>query len=187
MTFLLTAVGLMLLCSLWTAYDVSAEHTVDHRYTIWGYVKDADDVPLKGISVAITDGRENRLGVARTGAHGRYSIRLHLHNSDLGRLLSVEANNVSRQLRVTFSPNNITSVRTHRVDFLGRQAVETLRPDRALTTYILLAIGAAAVIIPAFLYVRGRAKRKRRPKESARRRQGPAVNAPARRRPQKKK
>ena len=186
MTSLLTAVGLMLLCSLWTAYDVSAEHTVDHRYTIWGYVKDADGAPLKGISVAITDGRENRLGVARTGANGRYSIRLHLHNSDLGRLLSVEANNVSRQLRVTFSPNNITSARTHRVDFLGRQAVEILRPDRSLTTYMLLAIGAAAVIIPAFLYVRGRAKRQRRPPGSARRGQGPA-KAPARRRPRKKK
>ena len=186
MTSLMTAVGLMLLCALWTAHDVSAEHTMDHRYTIWGYVKDADGAPLKGTLVAVTDGRETRLGVARSGANGRYSIRLHLHNSDIGRLLGVEANNVSRQFRVTFSPNNITSVRTHRVDFLGRQAVEILRPDRSLTTYILLAIGAAAVIIPAFLYVTGRVKRKRRPKGSARRRQGPA-KAPARRRPRKKK
>ena len=39
MTPLITAVGLVILCALWTANEVSAEHSVDHRYIIWGYVK----------------------------------------------------------------------------------------------------------------------------------------------------
>ncbi len=176
----------MILFALCMADDISAEHTADHRYIIWGYVKDADGAPLKGVLVAVTDSRETRREGARSVANGRYSIQLHLHNSDLGRLLGVEANNVSRKIRVTFNPNNVTSTRRHRVDFLGRQAVEILKPDHSLTTYMLLAIGAVVVIVSAFLYITGRAKRKRRPKGSVRRRQGSA-RAPARRRPRKKK
>ncbi len=176
----------MLLYALWSAHNANAEHTADHRYRIWGYVKNANGAPLEDIPVAVADRQGSRLKVARSDANGRYSMQLHLHNKDLGRLLNVEANSVSHQIQVVFDPDNTTRTRTHRVDFIGSQAVETLQPARSFTTYILLAIGACVVIIPAFLYFTGHTKRTGRGKEGARRRRG-SKQEPARRQRREKK
>ncbi len=158
----------IILVAFWTATTVRAEHSEDHRYTIWGYVKDTEGTPVKDTLVAVSNSQGVRLGIARTGRNGLYSLRLHLHNSDLGRQLAVEAHDVSHQIRITFDPDNTTRIRKHRIDFLGNQALETLSSNRSLTSYILLAIGAAIVIIPACLYVTGRTKRKARTNASGR-------------------
>lgn len=75
---LLLAVSIVLLWDLWETHDATAEHTVDHRYTIWGYVKDASGTPLRDVMVAVADSGGSRLGVAHSSTKGRYSIQLHL-------------------------------------------------------------------------------------------------------------
>lgn len=176
---------IMILVALWAASKVYAEHTEDHRYTIWGYVKDADGVPIKDASVTIADRLGARLGVTRSGARGRYSIRLHLHNHDLGQQLAIEAQGISHPIRVRFDRNDTSSSRLHRVDFLGQQALEVLAPERSRTPYVVLAVGVA-VLIPAFLYVRSRRKTAERPK-TARRRRPKSAKAGARQRSSRKK
>jgi hypothetical protein len=149
----------IVLCGLWATHDAHAEHTVDHRYTIWGYVKDADGAPIQDALVVISDRPDVRLGVARTNTHGQYRVQLHLHNSDLGRQLTIEAHQVSHRLRVTFDPDDTFSERRHRVDFLGAQVHETLPTAGSLTPYVLGVVGVAVVGVPALWYVRGRGKR----------------------------
>jgi hypothetical protein len=107
--------------------------------------------------------------------HGWYRIQLHVHNSDLGRLLHVEANHVTRQIRVTFDPQDRTSERRHRVDFLGTQASDVPLTPRDSPPYGLLALGVVVVFVPPFLYFR---LRKSRPAQSAGRR-GQATARPA--------
>jgi hypothetical protein len=173
----------VMLAVLAAGSNVHAEHTADHRYTVWGYVTNADGEPIKDALVAVTERPDVRLGTVRTSANGRYSMRLHLHNSDLGRLLTVEANNVSYQIRVPFDPDNTTSERSHRVDFRGSQAQEILPSYRSLIPSILLALGAAVVLVPALRYVTGRGKHKGR----AARQKRWSAGAPARRRSPPKK
>lgn len=159
---------------------VRAEHTVDHRYTIEGYVRNADGTPRPHEVVAVTDRPDTRLGVVSTETNGWYRIQLHVHNSDLGRLLTVEANHVTRQIRITFDPQDTTSERRHRVDFVGIQASDVPMTPGASPPYALLALGAAVMLVPAFLYFR---RRKLRPAQSAgRRRQDTARPAAGRRR-----
>lgn len=146
---------------LWPASPVMAEHTADHRYTIVGYVKQADGTPRPNTLVSVRERQGARLGVASTEASGWYSLRLHLHDSDLGRLLTVEANNVARQIRVTFDPNDGTTERLQRVDFVGPQALEIPLAQRSLIPYILLALGAAVGLIPASLYVTSHRKKQK--------------------------
>ena len=163
---------------------VHAEHEADHRYTVWGYVKDGDGAPIQQALVVVTDSRGTRLKTTHAGANGRYTMQLHLHNNDLGRLLVVETGDVSHQIRVAFDPDNSTSLRKHRVDFLGSQALETLPSKSSFMPYMLLAIGAVVVLIPALRYITGRGKS---PDRSASRRRGKSAKARARRRAPKRK
>jgi hypothetical protein len=154
---------------------VRAEHTVDHRYTIEGYVRIADRTPRPHEVVAVADRPDARLGVTSTGTNGWYRIQLHIHNSDLGRLLHVETNHVTRQIRVTFDPQDMTSQRRHRVDFLGTQASDVPLTPRNALPYALLALGVVVVCVPPFLYFR---RRKSRPAQNAGRR-AQAIARPA--------
>jgi len=159
---------------------VRAEHTADHRYTIEGYVSNADGTPRPQELVAVMDRPDTRLGVAHTGSNGWYRIQLHLHHSDLGRLLTVEANQVRRQIRVTFDPQDTTSERRHRVDFVGTQVRDAPLPLSSSPSYALLGLGAVVVLLPVLLYLR---RRKTRPtRHTGRRRQDTARPVPGRRR-----
>lgn len=143
-------------CTLGMSGMVHAEHTADHRYTIEGYVSNADGTPRPHELVAVMDRPDTRLGVAHTGSNGWYRIQLHLHNSDLGRLLTVEANHVTRQIRVTFDPQDTTSERRHRFDFIGTQVRDAPLTPGASPPYVLLGLGATVVLLPVFLYLRRR-------------------------------
>ena len=110
----------MLLFVVRVAREVRATHGPDHRYTVTGYVMHADGMPLTNISVVVRDQQGTRLGTTRTGARGQYSILLHLHTPDRGRVFTVEAHKVSRQIRVTCDPDDTISPRVHRLDILSQ-------------------------------------------------------------------
>lgn len=167
-------------CTLGMSGMVHAEHTADHRYTIEGYVSNADGTPRPHEPVAVMDSPNTRLGVTHTGSNGWYRIQLHLHNSDLGRLLTVEANQVTRQIRVTFDPQDATSERRHRVDFVGTQVRDAPLTPGASPPYVLLGLGATVVLLPVLLYLR---RRKTLPtRHTGHRKQGTARPAAGRRR-----
>jgi hypothetical protein len=167
-------------CTVGMSGMVYGEHTVDHRYTIEGYVSNADGTPRPHELVAVMDRPDTRLGVAYTGSNGWYRLQLHLHNSDLGRLLTVETNQLRRQIRVTFDPQDATSERRHRVDFVGAQVRDAPLIPGASPPYVLLGLGAVVVLLPVLLYLRHRKTRPAR--HTGRRRQDTARPAPGRQR-----
>lgn len=105
------------------AAPVRAEHEVDHRYEVTGYVRGADQRPFDGLPVDIRkDGQ--LIGSGRTDSEGRYSVRLHLHDSDIGGSLSVRAGKHQAQVRMQAERGNRSTQRVHYVNFIGGEVRE---------------------------------------------------------------
>lgn len=111
----------MMLCLL--ASSVQAEHEVDHRYEIRGYLLDENDRGIADQDVIAFDGT-NPLARGKTDSSGYYSLHLHLHNEDNGRRLRLRAGLHQADLRVTFDPGDLTTIRVHDANFVGGKFVE---------------------------------------------------------------
>ncbi len=94
-----------------------ATHDVQHRYTITGYVTDAQGAPLASTLVEMTLLGGQPAGEARTDRNGRYSIVVHAHNEAAGRRYWVTANGVTHAARFEFDPDDVVTERGRRIDF----------------------------------------------------------------------
>jgi len=121
------------------ALPAQAEHQANHRYTVRGYVRDAQAQPLGETGVNVQMGSE-RTGAGRTDTDGSY--RIQLHDSGIGRRLDVRAAGHEGRVRVTATRGDTVTERVHDVDFLGGDPVkgEVARPGVPGWTY-----GAATV------------------------------------------
>ena len=109
--------GWLLLTNAW------ADHEPDHRYNIRGYVLDANQNAIVGITVqAFSEG--SSLGSSKTDADGYYSLHLHLHNSDNRRVLKLRVGTQEAELRVKVDVTNNTSARIHEANFVGDKYIE---------------------------------------------------------------
>jgi hypothetical protein len=95
---------------------VSAEHEPNHRFTIMGEVVDVNGNPVPGVEVTATDTRIGLSEVGVTDGSGRYSIQLHLHDENLGDVLTISARGVIYEDKVAFSPQDL---RTERIMVLN--------------------------------------------------------------------
>jgi len=133
------------------ASNVWAEHEVDHRYIIRGYVLDENQRGIGNLNVDVLhDG--SLLGSSKTDSGGYYSIHLHLHNTDKGNILNLRAGPYRSELRVTFDPGDISTQRVHEANFVAGKYVEgSLGLFRIPTwSYVvggLLALGVIVVIL----------------------------------------
>lgn len=117
---LLIAVVLAALAAPFAAY---AEHEANHRYTLRGYVLDAQRRPVADAPVSVRMGGQ-LVGSARTDSEGFYSIRAHLHDTDLGRKLTVRAGEHQAEVRMQGTPGDLTTERIHHVNLVGGELVE---------------------------------------------------------------
>jgi len=134
-----------------TITNVWAEHEVDHRYNIRGYVLDENQQGISNLNVQVFYGN-SLLENGKTDFGGYYSIHLHLHNSDNRRILRLRAGPYETELRVTFDPGDINTLRVHHANFINGEYVEgTLGRFRIPTWWYavggLLALGAIVVIL----------------------------------------
>lgn len=127
----------------------SAEHEADHRYIVEGYVLDARENPRADVKVAVT-ADEGLLGEAVTDRRGFYRIRLHLHNSDLGKQLSVKIGDRETGIEVSFDPGDTETDRVHDLNFIGADTTEVDLGSRGFPTWAYMVIG----IMILFLLVR---------------------------------
>jgi len=100
-----------------------AEHEVDHRYNIRGYVLDENQQAIKGVKVNALDGG-SLLASSTTDTDGYYSLHLHLHNTDNRRKLRLRTGQNEAQLRVTFDPEDLNTLRVHDANFVAGKFVE---------------------------------------------------------------
>jgi hypothetical protein len=102
---------------------VWAEHEVDHRYNIRGYVLDQNQQGISNQDVRVFSD-SSLLASTRTDSAGYYSLHLHLHNSDNRRVLKLHAGSDQADLRVTFDPTDTTTLRVHEANFIGGEYIE---------------------------------------------------------------
>lgn len=141
--------------------QLRAEHEVDHRYNIRGYLLDAGERGIVDQEVKVYDS-DKLLGTGETDSSGYYSIHLHLHDADLRRKLTLRAGSSQAQLRVTFDPNDKTTVRVHEANFVGGKFVEGDLGRIRLPPWIYVLVGLVAIgFILVMLEKRRRAKLRR--------------------------
>lgn len=100
-----------------------AEHEVDHRYLVQGYVLDANEVAIPDLDVQVS-GDGAVLARGKTDGAGFYSLHLHLHNEDNRRRLSLRAGPNLAEIRVSFDPGDLSTPRVHDASFVGGKLVE---------------------------------------------------------------
>lgn len=146
------------------ATTVAAEHEADHRYDVRGYVLDAKKNPRTGVPVSILMD-DRTLGSGRTDGEGYYSVRLHLHDSDIGRPLTVRAGNAQADIRMQAKHGDQATARIHHVNFVGSEFVEEKLSAGSIPTWAYIA--AAPVVLWGVVYVTGATRRKIRRTRSA--------------------
>lgn len=168
-SIIIAIIGVAVLLLLY-AGTAAAEHEADHRYDIRGYVMDAQKNPRSGVPVTVLMG-DQTIGSGRTDSKGYYSVRLHLHDSDIGRMLSVRAGDAQAEIRMQAKRGDQTTARLHHVNFVGRKHVEEKLTAGSIPAWAYIA--AAPVLLWGVVYVTGATRRKvRRAKSSQRKKKG---------------
>lgn len=146
---------------------VGAEHEADHRYTVEGYVLAADQNPLANVPVVIRLGTD-RSARGTTDKSGHYSLRLHVHNADLGKRIMISAGAHKSDIAITFDPGDATTSRIHYANFLGESFSET-RITRGLDQWrFMIWIVVAVVAIGVVAWgSRARKRQKKRQRQHA--------------------
>lgn len=126
-----------------------AEHEANHRYSVRGYVLDDERKPLADAPVSLRLGTEV-VGSDRTDSDGYYSIRAHLHDSDIGKTLTLRAGEQRAEIRMQGEPGDLTTERIHHVNIVGGALVESELdqggvPGWAYAAGALLLAGASIV------------------------------------------
>ena len=124
-----------------------ATHEVDHRFTVYGYVRDDRGKAVKGERVIVVDDRTDQANTAFTDSDGYYEALLHLHNQDMGDEITVMVGDQKKNIRATFDPEDKAAERKVRVDF-GAPAttVETSTPAWKYGVAALVAVGLVIAI-----------------------------------------
>ena len=109
-----------------------AEHEVQFRYTVLGYVKDASGKPRKGVALEVMRQKTGLSYPGETDASGLYVIVTRMADESLGERLLVRAGPRSLQVAAKFDPADHAAERGTRVDFTGAKVVE--RPELFTST-----------------------------------------------------
>jgi len=159
MRVLILVVFCMAFSSVW------AEHEVDHRYNIRGYILDKNEQPISNQNVQVFDGSQ-MLAEGKTDSAGFYSLHLHLHNSDKGRKLRLRSGSNEAEIRATFDVDDLSTLREHDANFVGDEFIEAALNRFRIPPW---SYPLAGLIIVAFIAVKleKRRKRKLREKHSA--------------------
>lgn len=115
---------LMALAVAVTTVPVGAEHTVDTRYVVLGFVKDARGKLIRGREVEVI---RNKTGFTYTGVtdhQGFFVIVVRLADDGAGETLTVRVDQLSTSITARFDPANHTEDRGTRVDLDGSKFIE---------------------------------------------------------------
>jgi uncharacterized protein YeaO (DUF488 family) len=104
-----------------------AEHEVQFRYTVLGYVKDASGKPRKGVALEVTRQKTGLSYPGETDGSGLYVIVTRMADESQGEPILVRAGPRSLRITAQFDPANHAAERGTRVDFTGAKAAE--RPE----------------------------------------------------------
>ena len=158
--------AVLALCLAATAAPSRADHEADHRYTVRGYVLDADEQPLAGERVVVS--REGRsLGAGLVESDGFYSVQMHLHDEDIGSELTVAVAGNSATIRMEADIGDDHSERIHWASFVGDRFSEDALGRFRMPGWGWALIGVAGIVLIAWAGDRVQRARKKRARAEA--------------------
>lgn len=138
-----------------------AEHEVDHRFIVEGYVCSGDGKVMANQEVMVKDTRISLGKTTYTDSDGFYSVRLHLHNENQGDPILVAAGEREQHITAKFDPKDLKVERKTTVNFgSGCEGAQ-----RGSGRWVYYGIGVGLAGIAAF----AGAKMLRKPRRSAKR------------------
>lgn len=164
----ITVVALLLIAGFLPAATL-AEHEVDHRYNVTGFVLDGDRQPVANSAVNIRMGNKT-IGTQTTSPQGYYNIRLHLHDDDFGQKLVIKSGTDEATITVKLTPGDNATPRIHYANLVGGRLVEEplSKPRYAVWVYIT---PVAVVLVLSLAYVIEQRRKRARRRQSAKQRQ----------------
>lgn len=126
--------GVMLLAAV-----AGAEHRVDSRFVVLGYVVDAGGAPVAGQAVELV---RNKTGFSyrdETDAQGFFVLIARLGDESVGEALTLRVGPRSTRVTARFDPANPVDERGTRVDLVGAGFVERAASFRATLARYLAA------------------------------------------------
>ena len=146
---------------------VQGEHTAEHRFRVYGKVYDNSGNPLSG-NVYIKDAADRILGMTEASGSGYYTIRLHLHNSNLGDKLFVQSKGGTQELIVRFDPDDKTTPRMAEVNF------GVVPPSTGWSSNRPLLVGIATLAVASTFYFVMKKRKQQKKRHDKKKRRGPA-------------
>jgi len=150
--------GILLLLAMFPAH---ADHEPDHRYEVEGYLLDANRQPLPGIGLSISSSGQI-LGSTSSDSDGFYYLKLHLHDSSIGRKLVLNTADYSGTIIMTATAGDKTTRRLHYANFIAGKLVEGKLEGLATARWMYYAGGALLIIIILAVVAQRIKKRRKR-------------------------
>ena len=85
---------------------VFATHETDHRFTVYGVVKDSSGIPQANVKVMVSDTLTGEGNTLFTDQKGNYEVLLHLHNNNLGDEIRIMAGKEVKSVKAFFIPED---------------------------------------------------------------------------------
>ncbi len=122
-----------------------------------GFVRGEKEQPIANSPVSIRLGNEV-IGYQETNGQGYYRIRLHLHDVDLGKTLSVKTAAGEGAIRVTLTPGDAKTERVYYANLVGGKLIEGQISRSRYPTWLYA--GAAVLVTAAIAVVTGHRRRR---------------------------
>ncbi len=107
------------------ARPAGAEHQVSYRYTVLGYVTDAENRGRRGVRVELQRDKTGFSYLGETDREGFYLIVARLGDESAGETLRLRAESQAVTLTARFDPADHDTERGTRVDFTARRPIES--------------------------------------------------------------
>jgi hypothetical protein len=137
----------LLLLSVALPNPAGATHEAEHRFTVYGYVRDDNGKPLSSERVIVVDKRLDQANTTFTDHEGYYEALLHIHDTDLGDEIAVMAGEKQKSIRAEFDPKDHETERKARVDFGAPPSAGSAGSPAAQKIGLLAIVVAGAVVL----------------------------------------
>ncbi len=135
--------------------EVLAEHEIDHRFIVEGFVCGSDGKAIPEAEVMVKDTRVSVGKMGYTDNRGHYTVTLHLHNDNQGDPILITAKDQEQRIAAKFDPNDLKTERKVTANFgTGCVTQEESSP------WVYYGVGLGVAVVAAFAGARLMRKRR---------------------------
>jgi hypothetical protein len=149
-----------------------AMHEINHRFTVYGYVRDAQGKPVSDARVIVSAEHLGEGSTAFTDRQGYYETTLHVHDTNLGEPIKVSTGDQTKEITAQFNVQDMTTERRMEVSFGPTASSATPEQYNRVVWYGVGALLVVGVGVAMALYKKKRVAHATRGHQSKKKRGG---------------